>query len=211
MQPPDRGAPSRRSLWLQAMPAIVVAALMLGGAVWVYRKGRPQSTTSPRAPQGQAELEAVRRGRSCIELGLYREAIPYLRAAQAARPDEPEVHYLLGVALADTGAMDDALPHLQQAALARPNVERYQVELAKAYRRLGRYNEARDACLQALRNNPSDVDVHIELGFIYGKQRRYSEARLHFRTALTLDPDNRIAKMNLEVLRTLPGEAPPEE
>jgi len=212
-QPAADEAASKRSVWLQALPALTVAAMMLVGAVWVYVKGQQQrgGVGPGGALQGQSATEALRRGRSYVELGLHRDAVPYLRAAQAAAPDDPEVHHLLGAALAGTGGMDEALPHLEKAALARPDAEAYHAELAKAYRKLGRYGKAREACLQALECNPSNAEVHNELGFIYGRQRLYSEARLHFRTALKLDPDNRVAKMNLEVLRKLPDKAPPQK
>ena len=83
-------------------------------------------------------------------------------------------------------------------------------DLAVAYAHTNKLAEAADCESKALALNESYVPAHVELAWILGKQKKLSEAREHLNRALVLDPENKVAKKNLEALNLeRQGKTPP--
>jgi predicted Zn-dependent protease len=86
-------------------------------------------------------------GDALLQAQQVEQALPYLRAAYAQRPDAAVVRASLGRAMLLSGDASAALPHLLAAAAAEPpdsdGAVHYQ--LAQAYQRLGRAAEAKAA------------------------------------------------------------------
>ena len=48
--------------------------------------------------------------------------------------------------------------------------------------------------------NPSNSKARTDFGALLGNQGKFNEAETQFRMALELDPDNQVAKKNLELV-----------
>jgi predicted Zn-dependent protease len=86
-------------------------------------------------------------GDALLQAQQVEQALPYLKAAAASRPDAAAVRSSLGRALLMSGDAAAALPHLVAAAAAAdPESDgSAHYQLAQAYQRLGRQDEAKSA------------------------------------------------------------------
>jgi len=74
--------------------------------------------------------------------GKYPDAIALYREALLERPGEPNLVYMLGVALLQNGDLAPALEHIRKAVSARPEDRRFRAGLATALRANGRPGDA---------------------------------------------------------------------
>jgi len=58
-----------------------------------------------------------------VRLGRYGEAVPLLRELVRVRPGDPNNHFLLGVALANSGSRQESVVHFQEALRLNPNLK----------------------------------------------------------------------------------------
>lgn len=104
--------------------------------------------------QLDAELAS---GRSCVEHGDWQNAHLHALTLLKYRPDDPEVHRLLGLAEAHLGDWQGAKIWLQKALSARsPDVEAL-YSLGSAYRELGETDRAAQSFRRVLEVSPGHV------------------------------------------------------
>jgi predicted CXXCH cytochrome family protein len=104
------------------------------------------------------------------------EAEQTLREAIALLPDEGELHYSLGLLLAQQGRMVEATASLRQAAERMPDRARVQYNLGLAEQGLGRNAQAEQALARAAQLEPRDpAIVHAQV-VLYAQQGRWDEA-----------------------------------
>lgn len=48
-----------------------------------------------------------------------------------------------------------------------------------------------------VQEKPNDISARVELGFIYMKAKRYNDAHREFSVALSIDPNSRLARLNM--------------
>ena len=88
-----------------------------------------------------------------------------LREGIQRLPEEGELHYSLGLLLAEEGRYDDAARSLESAAKLIPLRARVRYNLALVLSKLGREAEAERALLEASRIDPQDPDILYATAF----------------------------------------------
>jgi tetratricopeptide (TPR) repeat protein/mono/diheme cytochrome c family protein len=129
------------------------------------------------------------------------EAARYFELAIAQRPDSPTALNSLGAALLQLGRKQDAVQRLQDAVQADPGYLDARFNLASALAFTGQFAESARQFEQVLQRRPNDADAEARLGSVLAAQQDYTAAETHLRRALTLDPENQVAKDNLRLLQ----------
>jgi tetratricopeptide (TPR) repeat protein len=93
--------------------------------------------------------------------GQFTEALPLLRRAYAAEPDNYFVNLLLGVDSLRTGQPKTAIPFLKKASRLRPKEEYPLDYLGEAYARQDLYGEAAEAYIRAVRVAPGSAESAV--------------------------------------------------
>ncbi len=92
------------------------------------------------------------------------EAIGYLRAALALRPEAPLAHNNLGVILGRKGRQGEAIRHYEETLRLDPTSALAHFNLARALLAKGNPDEAIRHSKQALQHNPRSGAAHYNLG-----------------------------------------------
>ncbi len=146
---PARSSPLIRKRWL--VLAVAVTAALIGAGQWIWR---------PRLPPRPLVASA-------IELGAqdrWDDAVAVLRRANQLRPDDAEIHTLLGRALLEQQNPDEAIPVLRHAIQLQPDRAEAHFRLGTALRKQQEFQEAVAEMRRAIELNPGDADFHFELG-----------------------------------------------
>ncbi len=94
----------------------------------------------------------------------YEEAIRFLTAAVALRPDSPGVRLNLGSTLASAGRLDEALVAYRQAIALKPDYSMAHLRLGLVLGEKGHLDEAVAACRRASELKPDYGDAYYSLG-----------------------------------------------
>jgi Ca-activated chloride channel homolog len=131
--------------------------------------------------------------------------------AQAAGPLEknhPEVE--LGTQAYDAQKFEEALKHYDAALQEKPSDARIQYDRGLALHKLGRNDEAKTAFQSALdldRSGELAAKIHYNLGNVAAATGDKKEAVKQYRAALRKNPEDTLARHNMEVLlKNLPPE-----
>ncbi len=127
----------------------------------------------------------------------YDEAIRFLTAAAALRPDSPGVRYNLGLVLALAGRLDEALVAYRQAIGLKPDYFMAHLKLGLALDAQGHFDEAIVACRCAVELKPDHADAHHSLGISLAHTGRVDAAVAAYRKAIALKPDYAESYCNL--------------
>jgi hypothetical protein len=156
------------------------------------KRSRPgKGRTSPGAQE--AFSDAARHHQA----GRHGEAVAGYSRALALRPDYPEAHNNLGVALRGQGRPDEAVAHFRRALALRPGYPEAYNNLGIALAQQGQLDEAVVQFGHALASKPDYPEAHANLGGALVDQGRPDEAVAHFRRALALRPNYPEAHSNL--------------
>ena len=133
------------------------------------------------------------------------EAIGHYREALRLRHPYALVHAHLGRALLQTGEgsrVREAVEELREAIREDPSLAEAHYYLAGALIQSPSGGaEALEHAEAAVRLQPGNVQVLDGLGIVYARQNRFEEARDTWQKALQLDPQDRMARANLDRLR----------
>jgi serine/threonine-protein kinase len=126
------------------------------------------------------------------------EAVRFLTAAVALRPDSPGAHLNLGAALCDRKHdYDGALASFHQALELDPKFAMAHHNLGNALRGKGQVDAAIASYRTALALDPKFALAHYNLGYALSRKGQVNEALASFRQALELDPNYAEAHCNL--------------
>ena len=84
----------------------------------------------------------IRIGEANIQAGQYTQALKELLEAEKLTPDDPKVHYYLGIAYERKSFVDEAVKEFQKAIALKPNYSEALNYLGTIYLTRGRYDEA---------------------------------------------------------------------
>lgn len=99
------------------------------------------------------------------------------------------------------GAHPEALASARRGLQADPAIPQLHKNVGDLLYRAGRHAEACEAFQQSVKLGPGrGSDVYLKLGNILLKRQQFADASACWRQALELDPDNAIARNNLDAL-----------
>lgn len=135
------------------------------------------------------------------------------RAAVAANPKEPNVHFGLGYLLWMQGQTHEAAQEFQAELDNDPEHIQAMLYLADSYIQTNRFEEARPLLEKQVKINPSNSMGHLDLGIVYAEASQREEAARQFKLAIALKPDDvkahyRLARLYRSMGKT--GEAKTE-
>ena len=128
------------------------------------------------------------------------EAARLFEVAIAQRPGSATALNSLGAALLQLGRKQEAAQRLQQAVQADPDYLDARYNLASALAFNGQFAESARQFAQVVKRRPNDADAEARLGSVLAALKDYTAAESHLRRALSLDPNNQVAKDNLRLL-----------
>lgn len=149
-----------------------------------------------RAPISAADALA-REASERLKQGQAAPAAEALEHALRLRPDWPELHNSLGVALRLQGRLDEALSHCREAVRLAPDMAEARNNLGSMLTEQGNLEEAIDSLRDAIRLKPDFANAHSNLGVVFYRQHRYAEAVAEYRQALAYNPAFAEAHNNL--------------
>lgn len=129
-------------------------------------------------------------GRLALHRGNAAEAIRLFERVARVAPDEPGIHYELGVALLATDHLTAAVDAFRQELARQPAHGDLLYNLGWALRRLGHNHDAADTLRQATAFNPSFAPAWFNLGNALADLNRVEEACCAFEQALAAAPDD---------------------
>jgi tetratricopeptide (TPR) repeat protein/serine/threonine protein kinase len=141
------------------------------------------------------------------------EAIGFLRAALAIRPQSPGIHLNLGLALQKMGQVNEAIACFREAIRLKPDYatahkclgtalkdEGHGEEAIVCYREASRIRMA--SCREAIRLHPENLWAHNDLGIALQEEGQFDEAIACYHVAIRLHPEFAAPHYNLGVALT---------
>jgi Flp pilus assembly protein TadD len=128
----------------------------------------------------------------------YDQALAKADQYLAAKPRDPQMRFLRGVVLAESGKRVQAIEAYTQLTQEYPELPEPYNNLAVLYAQQNEYGKARDALEGAVRANPNYATAHENLGDVYAKLAGESYAK-----AQQIDPANASAPPKLALVRQL--------
>lgn len=132
--------------------------------------------------------------------GQYERARTLFRRAVNIAPNDPFLHFNLGVTLEEQGESEAALASFLRVLKLNPKHVRARTRCAELLDGLGRFVEAVGHYRYAVAGYPDDAAMHTKLGNALQHLEYWEEAENHYRRALRLRPDYPAALNNLGVV-----------
>lgn len=130
--------------------------------------------------------------------GQLAEALARADAYLAAKPRDPQMRFLKGVAQSEAGRKPEAIATFTGLTQEYPELPEPYNNLAVLYAGQGEFDKARAALESAIRTNPGYATAHENLGDVYAQLAGQSYAR-----AQQLDARNTTLQPKLALIRQL--------
>jgi tetratricopeptide (TPR) repeat protein len=145
-------------------------------------------------------------GLSAASLGDLPRAQAILKEGIGHHPHAAVLYNNLAAVLERRGAHEEALDAGEEGRAEDPTLPQLHKNIGDLYYRAGRYDEAFEAFERAVRVDANlGGDLHLKIGNIRLRRGQRAEAASSWQRALVLDPDNTIARNNLETLKRTAG------
>ena len=133
-----------------------------------------------------------------VRAGQVAEALNKAELFLTAKPRDPQMRFLKGVILTETGKSNEAISTFVKLTEEFPELPEPYNNLAVLYASQNQFDKARSALEMAIRTNPSYATAHENLGDVYAKlaSQAYSKA-------LQLDGSNAGVPPKLALIRNL--------
>ena len=190
-----------RQKWLKLSVVILVLILF---SIWTYQRNMVWQDEVTLRHDAVAKSPAKPRAFAILANALerkheYDEAALYYRKALSLNPrNADEIHYNLGNVLLVQGKIDEAVDHFRTALSLNPDAAPIRLNLAYAFSLKGDNIAAFNELQELIRRHPEEPRAHNNLGILYMQQGKLKEAVFHFTEALTLQPNYKQARINLE-------------
>jgi tetratricopeptide (TPR) repeat protein len=112
------------------------------------------------------------------------------RAAVAANPREPNVHFGLGYLLWTQKQYEEAAKEFQAELVNTPDYVQAMVYLADADIQMDRFDLAQPVLEKVVKSDPSIAMGRLDLGIVYAETGRRQDALREFKAAAALKPDD---------------------
>ncbi|MGB9407536.1 MAG: tetratricopeptide repeat protein, partial [Terracidiphilus sp.] len=127
--------------------------------------------------------------------GNKQKAEDYYKKALVLQPTQPVAANNLAYLMLQNGEnVDVALSLAETARRGMPDSPNSADTLAWAYYFKGTYGYARDLLEDALKINPNSTAMQYHLGMVYVKLGDRNNATIHFKKAISMEPDSQAAK-----------------
>lgn len=131
-----------------------------------------------------------------VRAGKFTEAMSKADAYLASKPNDPQMRFLKGVILRNTGKQPEAIATFTKLTEDYPELPEPYNNLAVLYASQNEFDKARTALEMAIKTNPSYATAHENLGDVYA--RLASQA---YNKALQLDGSNAAVPPKLATIR----------
>ncbi len=135
------------------------------------------------------------------------EQLTKLKNAVAARPENPNAQFNLGLYYYQHGQYKNSVQALMRVTALNPKDDEALGLLGSVYLRQGRLREAEQHLKKAIGINPDNIDAHNNISLVYFNQKnRSQEAIRALQKSLRIMPDNLDALTNLAFIYATLGE-----
>lgn len=138
-----------------------------------------------------------------LRAGKLGEALTKADQYLAAKPKDPQMRFVKGVILTESGKTNDAIATFTKLTEDYPELPEPYNNLAVLYAGQAQFDKARAALEMAIRTNPSYATAHENLGDVYAKLASQAYSR-----ALQLDAANTGVQPKLALIRELFSTSP---
>jgi tetratricopeptide (TPR) repeat protein len=136
----------------------------------------------------------------------YDQSLTYLDTYLKKKPDQRSALLEKARALFNTGNHSEALGIYEKLKKIEPDNLDLHREIAEAYFFSGKTQEALSEFEILVKHFPGDYNLYEKIGEIYFQNRNYRKAVFPFQQALSLEPENMNAQLNLARAYNLSGE-----
>ncbi|MBA4254500.1 MAG: DUF4440 domain-containing protein [Polaromonas sp.] len=133
-----------------------------------------------------------------VKAGQTAEALNKAEQYLTSKPRDPQMRFIKGVILAETGKVNEAIGTFTKLTEDYPELPEPYNNLAVLYAGQSQFDKARVALEMAIRTNPSYATAHENLGDVYAKMASQSYSK-----ALQLDSSNTGVPPKLALIRNL--------
>ncbi len=141
-------------------------------------------------------------GELLCRVGQLEAAIASHHFALKMEPNNPETHFLLGLAYNNNRQFQLAIQHYRIALSYNQDYGLAWNNLGASLESMGDKEQAKSAYASAIRLNPKHAEAQNNLGAIYSEEGRIDEARVHFEAAIAARSDFVEAHYNLSLVKT---------
>jgi tetratricopeptide (TPR) repeat protein len=129
-------------------------------------------------------------GAALLEVGRFSEAETVQRQAIASRPDYPDAHYNLALALKEQkGTLEEIIDCLKKTISLQPDHVDANNNLRFMLNQLNSIEEAIEFYKQEIVSKPDFPDIYYNLGTSLTSHGKSEEAIVNFKTAISLNPN----------------------
>lgn len=138
------------------------------------------------------------KGTLLYQLGKQTEAIEAFQQTIAVQPDHVHALVNMGQHTSENGQYQESLSYLERALQKDPKHSKGLRMRGMILHMTSRLEEAEKSYILSLENSEPNAETHTLLGNVYRDLHNEGKALEHYEKALELEPDNDIAKQNIQ-------------
>ncbi len=135
-------------------------------------------------------------------LGNYKAAQEQYETVLEINPADYNTHFNLGVLFQQVGQLKEAAAQFIETIQLYPQHHKAYYELGTIYQGNNQFNEAIEAYQKSLAVKSDQVQILLALGTVYLMKNLIDEAKNYFVKVLELEPDNKIALQQIELIQS---------
>ncbi len=162
--------------------------------------------------ESPADVEAIiQKGQILTRQGRTDEAVLTLQSALKTQPDNPTLHYFLGLAYSQAGKPDDAEPELRKAVQLRPQAIEAQEALASLELNKREFADLRDSAETLIKLLPSSALGYSYHAVVEESEQDLKAAEADLNKAIEVAPKDPLGYTGLGELKTAEKQFPEAE
>ena len=115
-----------------------------------------------------------------MENGFNEEALKELYYLLQTFPEDPRLHYNLGIVLENLKKPEKAIYSYQNALRLQPDEPDFMYNLGYAYAQNGDYDKAIELFHSVIEKEPEDTNSYFNLGYAYSHKNEYEHSNYTF-------------------------------